>query len=480
MRLPLCRILQIAASFGFIVSPALSAQSDPDVVWRSRSTDPTPTGLFNFEVAYDDLRGEMVLISQEVPATGTPGGSPATWLWDGIEMRRETPMVRPSFRRVHQMCFDPTRGVVVLFGGVFNGSGRDETWEWDGTSWELRQEDTGPVGVGGVFSESDMAFDAVRGTCVLYRTFDGLDNETWEWDGSNWTQLSTLSTPMFLGNESLDQQMITHPESGRVVCFTLQQPAALYELRDGPAGLDWVPLPSSVDPSLNLVEQSMFARSHLFVGPGGGLFVMVWEVGQSRLTTLRQEDDGVFRRVPLVPRIGSTERSARAIYDPRRDVTVFFSGPNTEMDVYELYDASVDFPANVSVYGESCSDTLSSFGYVGELPPRLGATVELYVLNPLGVPSSTLIGLSNEAFGATPLPLDLDVFGATGCQLLTSAECSVSNRQIIPVVSVLPITFPNDPSLLSLSLYCQAVALDSAANPLGVALSHGIELRIEF
>ncbi|MEO0478211.1 MAG: hypothetical protein AAF196_01895 [Planctomycetota bacterium] len=150
------------------------------------------------------------------------------------------------------------------------------------------------------------------------------------------------------------------------------------------------------------------------------------------------------------------------------------------MRAYELWDESADFPANVTIYGQSCSSTVSSFAVVGDLPPRLGATTELFVLNPLGLPTSTLIGLSNEAFGATPLPFALDVFGATGCQLLTSAEFSVRNPQIVPLVSILPITFPNDPSLLSLSLYCQAVALDAAANPLGVALSHGIELRIEF
>lgn len=236
--------LAVASVFGLAAVPMLSAQvGSGGVVWRRRTTDPAPFGpgtQANYEVTYDGARGEMVLVSSVEFDT--------VWLWDGVTMRREIPSVAPPARVNHQMCFDPVRNVVVLHGGrpSLLGIVLDDTWEWDGADWTLVNPSGGPAGARFSEHEFDMAFDSVRGTCVLYLTEGGL-GETWEWDGTRWTQLATLSSPMILRDSFRDQQMITHPESGRAVCITLERPAVLYELRDGPQGLDWVPLPSTID-----------------------------------------------------------------------------------------------------------------------------------------------------------------------------------------------------------------------------------------
>src|SRR5690242_17994803 len=46
----------------------------------------------------------------------------------------------PSARSNHAMAYDTARGVTVLFGGADgNGGGLGaETWEWDGTAWTQR------------------------------------------------------------------------------------------------------------------------------------------------------------------------------------------------------------------------------------------------------------------------------------------------------------------------------------------------------
>lgn len=77
------------------------------------------------------------------------------------------------------MAYDDRRGVTVLFGGAIAGARAADTWEWDGSTWELVAT-TGPSG-----RESHaMAFDAVRGVTVLHG--GGLTSQTWEWDGAKW------------------------------------------------------------------------------------------------------------------------------------------------------------------------------------------------------------------------------------------------------------------------------------------------------
>jgi hypothetical protein len=61
-----------------------------------------------------------------------------------------------------------------------------DTWRWTGTDWEeLHPVDSpGPLDPG-------LAYSAGLGVVVLFGGFDGVawQNETWTFDGSNWTQL---------------------------------------------------------------------------------------------------------------------------------------------------------------------------------------------------------------------------------------------------------------------------------------------------
>lgn len=97
------------------------------------------------------------------------------------------PANAPSARERHAMVFDSTRGVIVLFGGS-DAAGLDgETWEWNGTNWTLRST-SGPS----ARRHHAMAFDSARGVTVL---FGGRDSayrgDTWEWNGTSWTLRSS-------------------------------------------------------------------------------------------------------------------------------------------------------------------------------------------------------------------------------------------------------------------------------------------------
>lgn len=150
--------------------------------WTRRDA-PGPTARSAPAMAYDSFRRQVVLF----------GGFDAfdngeTWLWNGGNWAYRS-VGGPSARSGHEMVFDSTRGVVVLFGGSANFTNSPETWEWNGATWSLRATQ-GPSGRSG----HAMAYDDRRGITVLFggNTGDAFspiyDGETWEWDGTRWTQ----------------------------------------------------------------------------------------------------------------------------------------------------------------------------------------------------------------------------------------------------------------------------------------------------
>jgi hypothetical protein len=82
------------------------------------------------------------------------------------------------------------RGRTVLFAGFDHATYRDvsDTWEWDGTQWFNRSTPSSPTRR----SEHALAYDAARRRVVV---FGGTSDDTWEWDGTTWSFVSTPSAP---------------------------------------------------------------------------------------------------------------------------------------------------------------------------------------------------------------------------------------------------------------------------------------------
>src|SRR5207245_336457 len=77
------------------------------------------------------------------------------------------------------------RGVTVLYGGQdFSLAYMNDTWEWDGVNWA--QVSTGnPLAYFG----PSLAYDSNRGVTVLFGGPGVLVNDVWEWNGANWTHV---------------------------------------------------------------------------------------------------------------------------------------------------------------------------------------------------------------------------------------------------------------------------------------------------
>ena len=158
--------------------------------WTQQAPPASPPGLVGAAMAYDSGRGLSVLFGG-----GSTAGTltNATWAWDGTSWTQRFPAVAPQGRIWHAMAYDSFRGVTVLFGGSGSGGDLGDTWVFDGTTWTQLTPATSPSPRFG----QAMAFDSVRKRVVLFggRTNGVRQADTWEWDGTNWTQISTSSAP---------------------------------------------------------------------------------------------------------------------------------------------------------------------------------------------------------------------------------------------------------------------------------------------
>src|SRR5262245_27019680 len=151
------------------------------VAWRVMRPAVVPLFVSTPAPAFDALRLCTVLFDFN------------TWEWDGVTWSQRFPVNAPSQRLNHRMAFDLNRSRTVLFGGSFFAGGgvSDETWEWDGVNWTQRLPATRPA----ARANPGMAHDLFRNRTVIFGGTNAQGNrlgDTWEWDGTNWTRMLPL------------------------------------------------------------------------------------------------------------------------------------------------------------------------------------------------------------------------------------------------------------------------------------------------
>jgi hypothetical protein len=101
-----------------------------------------------------------------------------------------TPATNPPPRANAGFAFNPNNGRVLMFGGRFRGEefARNDTWEWDGTNWT----ELFPLTVPPPRHATRMAYDPNSGRIVMFGgtpytySFENSLSDTWTWDGANW------------------------------------------------------------------------------------------------------------------------------------------------------------------------------------------------------------------------------------------------------------------------------------------------------
>jgi hypothetical protein len=140
------------------------------------------------QMVYDPARGVSVLFGG---FNGTIVGE--TWEWNGTSWTQRTTANTPPPRVWFGMTYDSTRQRTVLFGGENGVGDLGDTWEYDGTNWTHVVTAHAPDARGG----PALAFDPILNRVVLFGGHDvnARVNDTWEYDGSDWTHIATADAP---------------------------------------------------------------------------------------------------------------------------------------------------------------------------------------------------------------------------------------------------------------------------------------------
>lgn len=99
-----------------------------------------------------------------------------------------------------QLAYDSARERVVMFGGTSGfgfgpGGALHETWEWDGTTWSQLQPEHEATGA----AYGTMAYDAAHRQLLQFGGASDSaslpNNETWLWSGADWSRLQPQHSP---------------------------------------------------------------------------------------------------------------------------------------------------------------------------------------------------------------------------------------------------------------------------------------------
>lgn len=130
------------------------------------------------------------------------GRTAETWSWDGStwsDLTASTTM-SPSGRDQVNMATNTRTGEIVLYGGTTNSGNsgiNGETWIWNGTDWRPVLTSTIPGGTG--IRNGKLTYDEVRDRMILFggvKGTGGFSSSVWEFDGVDWTERSTGSSPV--------------------------------------------------------------------------------------------------------------------------------------------------------------------------------------------------------------------------------------------------------------------------------------------
>lgn len=174
--------------------------------WTNRTPAQNPSSRYNHAAAYDaDTRQVILFGGYNGQAPYGYGGD--TWAWNGTNWTQLFPATSPSARSGHAMAYDAERRQVVLYGGYDPTVGNlGDTWLWDGITWSQASPGTAP----GRGSRHSMAYDSERKVIVLFSGLDSLDYQTYTWDGSNWTAHMGANHPPRLYDYSMGYDQERH------------------------------------------------------------------------------------------------------------------------------------------------------------------------------------------------------------------------------------------------------------------------------
>ncbi|MCA8976355.1 MAG: hypothetical protein KDC98_16670 [Planctomycetes bacterium] len=461
--------------------------------WSQALPASNPSARIEPQMAYNGVN--TVLFGGADVAGFPPTNFADTWTWDGTNWTPQSPATSPSGRYFGGMAHDVIRNVTVLYGGLsatfFGASYKDDTWEYDGSTWTQVPTANSPggyIGNPGV-GEVSMAYDLVGQRIVMFggELFQGIvpaPNLTFEYDGTNWTQTSPSTAPERRSQAS----MCTASSLGGVLLFG----GTNFNNPPGPFGEilwndtwvysaatdTWTQLhPSGPLPPERAGASLLFdVNSGLYVLHGGYTYVAnaispladTWVFDGTAWTDVTASFGS-----PTAPRV----RFASA-EGPNGCHVLFGGAPAVFGTPYAdtwLHCSS----AAANAYGAGCA---GSNGVPMLMPANLPQIGTTYFLDASNLASAATLAFLTTGFSATtsvlgPLPFDLQPYGlGAGCSLLTSAQAT-SLFAVATGSGSSSLALPSVSAFVGLEMFHQVGSLDAGAAG-GMAVSNGVRTLI--
>ena len=196
--------------------------------WTQLSPAQSPSARSDAQMVFETAEQRSFLV-QGCPANAGSGSAEQqtagpvgdSWNWMSGNWTAATPEV-PESRIDGAGAYDGANNTFVYFGGLdTNKYQQDDTWEWDGTQWHLMHPAHSPPARG----YASMAYVPRTKTVVL---FGGANSpypqclaceplsDTWSWDGADWTQQSPATSP----SAREQAAMATDPATGEALLFS--------------------------------------------------------------------------------------------------------------------------------------------------------------------------------------------------------------------------------------------------------------------
>ncbi|MCU0862576.1 MAG: class A beta-lactamase-related serine hydrolase [Planctomycetes bacterium] len=133
----------------------------------------------------------------------------------------------------------------------------------------------------------------------------------------------------------------------------------------------------------------------------------------------------------------------------------------------------------VALSGAGCAGSNGTPQHQTTGTPEIGQTVRYNLTNaPNGTIRLCMFGFDNVSWNGAPLPLNLAVVGASGCQLRINAVILDAGITTAFGTSHELVAFPNDTALIGQRLFSQYLVSDPAANAFGFTISNALRTTL--
>jgi hypothetical protein len=188
-----------------------------------------------------------------------------TWEWNGDRWIQDHPAHAPHGRSFHTMVYDSNHSRTVLFGGksgtLTSASVQyNDTWTFDGKDWTQVNTPNSPQAR--IYTGS--AFNPIRDRMILFggtnisadgKTTTNL-SDTWEFDGTTWTQLSAT------GPAVAKPVLVYDAANNRVIMIGSSDKSATLMYRFDASNKTWVQMTEVTTLPSCAVDAQMVYQTH--------------------------------------------------------------------------------------------------------------------------------------------------------------------------------------------------------------------------